>query len=137
MTKFTLIFFYIEIEIGNACSNSGLGVEDRRIYDTQITASSEFDSNHGATNARLNRPAQGSTTGGWSARTNDLNQWIQADLGSVQSVSGVVMQGRNAYPQWVTKYRVQFSGDGKSWSNVVDANGQNVRKQKYNLQLIF
>ena len=112
-------------------------MEDRRISDTQITASSEFDSNHGATNARLNLPAQGSTTGGWSARTNDLNQWIQADLGSVQSVSGVVMQGRNAYPQWVTKYRVQFSGDGKSWSNVVDANGQNVRKQVHILQLIF
>ena len=102
-------------------------MEDRRIPDTQITASSVFDSNHGTSNARLNRPRQGSTTGAWSAKTNDLNQWIQADLGSVQSVSGVVMQGRNAVPQWVTNYRVQFSVDGNSWSNIVDANGQNVR----------
>ena len=102
-------------------------MENRRISDTHITASTEWASNHGASNARLNRPAQAGTTGGWSAKTNDLKQWIQADLGSVQSVSGVVMQGRQDYAQWVTMYRVQFSGDGKSWSNVVDANGQNVR----------
>ena len=76
-----------------AC-DSPLGMEDRRIPDSQITASSEYDSNHGPTNARLNRPADGSTIGAWSARTNDLLPWIQVDFGAPKMVSGIMMQGR-------------------------------------------
>ena len=101
-----------------------VGVEDGRITDSQLKASSEHDSNHGVTNARLNRPAQSGTTGAWSAKTNDANQWIQADLGFQQSVAGVMLQGRQDGPQWVTKFKVQYSDDGVNWKYVQQTNNQ-------------
>ena len=111
-----------------AC-DSGLGMEDGSIPDNRITAASEYASKHGASNARLNRPRTPLTTGSWSAKTNDLNQWIQADLGDLERVSGVTTQGRNGgtYLQWVTKFFVKYSENGEAWSNVEDGNGQKVR----------
>ncbi len=64
---------------------------------------------------------------GWSAQTNDLNQWMEIDVEQVVLVSGVVTQGRRvayyylgigALAQWVTKYRVSVSVDGRSWTMV-------------------
>ena len=104
-------------------------MEDGSISDNQITASSEHDPNHAPSNARLNRPATPPTTGAWSAKTNNRNQWIQADLSGLKWVSGVVTQGRNGYSQWVTKFNVQYSENGQIWNYVEDSNGQNVRKQ--------
>ena len=109
-----------------ACE-SGLGMEDGRILDYRITASSEFGRDFAASNARLNRPQMTPTRGAWSAGVNDLNQWIQADLGGLKRVSGVVIQGREDHPQWVKKFLVQYSENGVIWMNVEDGNGQRVR----------
>ena len=57
-------------------------------------------------------------------KTNDKNQWIQVDLKEPTLVSGVDTQGRADYDQWVTRYKVQYSGDGKSWSFVKTTNKQ-------------
>ena len=99
------------------------------IPDSRITASSEADHYHGSRNARLNHLVAPPVTGSWSAKTIDLNQWIQADLGELKQVTGVVTQGRNAYGQWVTKFIVQCSDDSEIWSNIEDVNGQIVRIQ--------
>lgn len=112
----------------------GLGMENGQIQDAKITASSEWADNHGATNARLNRPAQSGTTGGWSAQVNDASQWIQADLGGVKSVTGVKIQGRNAYDQWVTKFKVQYSNDGNSWTFVENGKVSSVDNLKRKLK---
>ena len=100
-------------------------MEDRRILDSQITASSEFfDGNyHGANNARLNRPAF-HTRGGWVAETNDLNQWIQVDLIIPTWVTGVMIQGREDFDQWVTEYKVEYSSDGQNWVYVQSIDDQ-------------
>ncbi|XP_072042890.1 macrophage mannose receptor 1-like [Amphiura filiformis] len=100
-----------------------LGVEDGRISDSQITASTEHASNHGATNARLNRVAQAGTAGAWSAQANDVNPWIQAALGIPTWVTGVLIQGREDWSQWVTKFKVQYSHDPDDWKFVQDPNG--------------
>jgi len=86
-------------------------MEDGTITEAQITASSRVDGNHSAVQARLNFKADGSKAGAWSALTNNLNQWIQVDLGSYTRVTRVATQGRNAYNEWVTKYRLQYSDD--------------------------
>ena len=63
------------------CS-SALGMESRHIKDAQITASSQWNGNFAAIQGRLNFKASGGKQGGWSARWNNGNQWIQVALGS-------------------------------------------------------
>ena len=87
-------------------------MESEAIPDTQLSASSQLDADHSAAQTRLHFKADGSIAGGWSALTNDLNQWFQVDLGSYSRVTRVATQGRNAYKEWVTKYKLQHSDDG-------------------------
>lgn len=46
------------------------------------------------------------------ARTNDVGQWIQVDLGKVAKVTKIGTQGRYNVGQWVTEYIVSYSIDG-------------------------
>ena len=87
-------------------------MESGVITDSKITASSQWDANHAAIQGRLNFKAGGGKQGGWSSRTNDVNQWIQVALPSYTKVSRVTTQGRNRVAQWVTKYKLQYSDDG-------------------------
>jgi len=87
-------------------------MESKTITDAQISASSQLDDNHSAIQARLHFKAKGGNAGGWSALRNDANQWLQVDLSSYTRVTRVATQGRNAYDEWVTKYRLQYSDDG-------------------------
>ncbi|KAL9967905.1 hypothetical protein ACROYT_G026213 [Oculina patagonica] len=99
------------VEEQKACTEP-LGMESGLVTDAQITASSQWDANHAAIQARLNFKAGGDKEGGWSAQTNDVNQWIQVDLTSYTNVTRIATQGRNAFNQWVTKYKLQYSEDG-------------------------
>lgn len=87
-------------------------MESKLISDDQIIASSQLDGNHSAIQARLHSKTDGSNAGAWSALTNDLNQWLQVDLGSATRVTRVATQGSNAYNESVTKYKLQYSDDG-------------------------
>ena len=87
-------------------------MENEGITDVQISSSSQLDDTHSASEARLNFKADGSERGGWSALTNDFNQWLQVDLGTVNRVTRVATQGRNGRDQWVTRYRLKYSDDG-------------------------
>jgi len=93
-----------------------LGVEDRRIPDGAISASSIWDYNHRASNARLNAVRRGHRTGGWSSRHNKRGQWIQVDIGTLARVTGVALQGRQDANQWVTGYTLAYSRDGRRFS---------------------
>ena len=86
-------------------------MENGAIADYQITASSQLDKYHAASRARLNIKLSGNMKGGWTARTEDLKQWLQVDLGSYTIVTRVATQGRNGYNQWVTKYRLLYAGN--------------------------
>ena len=92
-------------------------METRLIEDGQITASSEYSSNHAAIQARLNFKAGGGKQGGWSARYSDAKQWIQVALGSYTTLTGIATQGRNDYDQWVTSYYLQYSDDGVTFDD--------------------
>ena len=90
-------------------------MESGAILDSQISASSEWDSNHAAQQARLHFVK--TVDGAWSAKLNDIHQWLQVDLLNTTRVSGVATQGRNGCPcdQWVTKYKLQYSEDGQAF----------------------
>ena len=91
-------------------------MESREISDAQISASSEWNSNHAARQGRLNFQESGRKIGSWAAKYNDQNQWLQVDLGSSKHVTYLATQGRNGgYPQWVTRYKMEYSSDGTSF----------------------
>jgi len=91
-------------------------MENYKITSTQISASSQYDNYHAPNQGRLNFKMTGSYKGGWSARTNDLNQWFQIDLGIDTDITYVATQGRNLeYSQWVTKYKLLYGNDGNSF----------------------
>ena len=88
-------------------------MENGAILDEQITASSQWDFNHAPFQARLHFQKITFKAGSWSARTNDLHQWLQVDLGGQYiKVTRVATQGRNDAAQWVTKYKLAYSDDG-------------------------
>ena len=83
-------------------------MESGEIGDDQITASTEYDPNHRAPNARLNF---NKNRGAWSARTNDQNQWLQVDFQRSMIITGISTQGRVEFAQFVKSYTVSFSDD--------------------------
>jgi len=85
-------------------------MENGGIFDGQISASSQRDASNSAILGRIREK------GSWSADRNDVNQWLQVDLGNHQTaVTRVATQGKNGYSQWVTKYKLQHSYDGFSF----------------------
>ncbi|XP_071963293.1 retinoschisin-like isoform X2 [Antedon mediterranea] len=101
-----------------------LGIEDKSVLTENLAASSEWNSFHGSQRARLNTLADSSGTGAWSALYNDQNQWIQVDLISVKTITGVITQGRNRFNQWVTAYEVFYSVDNNMFDAVTNSYGQ-------------
>ena len=120
LTRLCLLFF---LECVDA-----LGMESGAIPDGKIRASTEWDSNHAAKQARLNFPGGHGKAGSWSSRRNDGNQWLQIDL-SIQNikVTGLASQGRANADQWVTKYKLQYSHDGVNFDYYKEP-GQGVPK---------
>ena len=92
-------------------------MENGEISNRQISSSSQIDGNHAAIQGRLHFKATPGKAGSWSAGKNDSSQWLQVDLRSQNiRVTGVATQGRNGrYPQWVTKYKLQYSNDGANF----------------------
>ncbi|XP_030842186.1 uncharacterized protein LOC115924256 [Strongylocentrotus purpuratus] len=95
-----------------------LGLESYVIPDSSLTASSEYNADHGAKRGRLNLARVGNLRGAWSARTNDANQWIQVDLLDLYRVISVATQGREDVSQWVTSYKLACSTDGTTFHTV-------------------
>ena len=57
-------------------------MENGAISDGQVKASTEWDKNHAAIQGRLNYLAKPGKAGSWSAKFNNLDQWLQIDLDS-------------------------------------------------------
>ena len=85
-------------------------MENGEILDAQITASSEYASNHGASNARLNLRRPGHSHA-WVPRTAS-GSWLQVDFELQATVAEVLTQGRGDHPQWVKSYSLSYSSNG-------------------------
>ena len=94
----------------------GLGLENFAIPDSSITASSTFwpdTTFHIPGNGRLRFQGDFLRDGGWRADNNRDNSWFQVDFGRFVKVTTISTQGSNDDHQWVTRYRVTYSYDGK------------------------
>ena len=95
-----------------------LGLEDGRIQDGAISASSAYSGNHAAKLGRLNQAKSGNA-GAWCVLTSDANQWLQIDLGGGTTVTKVATQGRQNSDQWVTSYAVSYNPVKSNWVYVM------------------
>ena len=87
-------------------------MENLKITPAQMSASSQYDGNHGPSIGRLHYTGN---AGAWAVSTNDLNQWIQIDFRVQTTVTCVATQGRHGSGQRVTQYKLQYSSDGNSF----------------------
>lgn len=92
-----------------------LGIEDGRIPDSALTASTVYSAACAAKFVRLNLAAGSGRAGSWCVKTNDVNQWLQVDLGTHITVTKVATQGRQGTSQWVTSYSLSYSLAGSFW----------------------
>ncbi|KAK3737793.1 hypothetical protein QZH41_004839 [Actinostola sp. cb2023] len=90
-----------------------LGMQSGAIPDARINgiASSMYNDKHAPSHGRLGQP------GAWSARNSRVDEWIQVDLGQDTKVAGIATQGRTNEGQWVKKYKLQYSSDGKTFKD--------------------
>ena len=80
-----------------------------------MSASTIHSSSCAASLGRLNLAAGSGKVGSWCAKRNDVNQWLQIDLGSLTTVTKVATQGRQDSSQWVTSYSLSYSLTGSYW----------------------
>uniref|UniRef100_A0A8C4H886 Discoidin domain-containing receptor 2 n=1 Tax=Dicentrarchus labrax TaxID=13489 RepID=A0A8C4H886_DICLA len=110
-------------QIDPAHCRYALGMEDRRIKDDDITASSQWYETTGPQYARLNREEG---DGAWCPEGQlepSDSQYLQVDLGRLTFLTVVGTQGRyarNSGNEFARAYRLNYSRDGllwKSWKN--------------------
>ena len=100
-------------------------MEDRSIEDSQLAVSSHAHSDT-ANHARLNKPTGNDgygdfSYGAWCPSDSSFDgSWIRVDLGVSTLVAGVIMQTRQAYQHFVSKYTVQYGNDDATWQMVMD-----------------
>ncbi|XP_078614351.1 uncharacterized protein LOC144883627 [Branchiostoma floridae x Branchiostoma japonicum] len=100
-----------------------VGMESGSLPNDKITASSRAGSNYDAIYGRLNQYGVSGTEGGWGPSQDNINQWLQVEVGLALSVTGVITQGSSEASEWVTSYKLQFSMDGSNWVTQMDQSG--------------
>lgn len=91
---------------------AGLGMENGKIPDSAITASSMANSAYRADQGRLNAKAESGGTGSWVPSAHNQQQWLQVNFGGWTKVTRVAIQGRLNAATWVTKFKLAYSYDG-------------------------
>jgi len=104
-------------------------MEDGRIPNDHITASSWFSKLLAPYNARLNQEqTDGTNRAGWAARTQRQNQWISVDFAKKVKIHKIATQGLSNLPQYVKTYKIQYSNDGQSFNDygqILEGNSDN------------
>ncbi|XP_071941053.1 uncharacterized protein [Antedon mediterranea] len=100
--------------------NNDLGIENGKIPNSQMTASSFFN-----TGSQSNHPYKGRLQGSgyWAPATKDSTEYIQVDLGSLSQVSQVATQGSGGLSERVTEYNVKYSTDGNNFIEITAVGG--------------
>ena len=75
-------------------------------------ASSLYNEYYGPWSARLQARNHGSMRGGWVAKYQRANQWIQIDLGLATRLKRIATQGRYDGNHWVKSYTISYSHNG-------------------------
>ena len=85
-----------------------LGMQNGKIPDSAITASTEYNAQGSASNGRLH---SGINYGAWLAQKNDVYQYLQVNFGDWTKVTRVAIQGRMDSDQWVKSFSLSYGYD--------------------------
>ena len=89
---------------------------DKRVDDTQLSASSYQDADHAPRHARLLDPSF------WMPHDEDPEPWLQISLAERMIISAIVVDGQWKPPYgwlWVEQFYLTYSGNGQAWSPYV------------------
>ena len=88
-----------------------LGMQNGKIPDSAISASSEYNAAYKAINGRLHFLIVSGRNGAWAARTNDVHQFLQVNFGEWTKVTRVTIQGRQDGDEWVKSFSLSYGYD--------------------------
>jgi hypothetical protein len=88
-----------------------LGMQNGRIPDSAIMASTEYNAASKAINGRLHFLLRSGRYGAWIAKTNDIFQYLQVNFGDWTKVTRVAIQGRQDAAQWVKSFSLSYGYD--------------------------
>lgn len=111
-----------------------MGLQNGRLRNHLITASSQIDKYSGAYMARLNHRRRGRYMGGWTAFYNNRYQFLQLNFGAPAKIIRIATQGREDQDQWVTTYYIMSSRDGVRFVEYKERNNRRVREQNSGIQ---
>lgn len=93
-------------------------MEDRSITNSQITASgykTDGSKSYKPEYGRLNNRPSGEMGGVWCANNADAFKYLQIDLRTEKTLSGISTQGQGDEANWVAQYSIEHSKDGSNW----------------------
>ena len=86
-------------------------MQNGRIPDSVITASTEYSNTYKAINGRLHFLSRSGRNGAWAAKKNDVFQYLQVNFGDWTKVTRVAIQGRQDAAQWVKSFSISYGYD--------------------------
>ena len=93
-----------------------LGMENKDILDSQITASSVSHHQAAAIYARLNLQSKsGVHHGCWMRKATDDKPWLQVDFLKNTLITAIDVHGRPALDRWIKTYNVSYGKDGHAF----------------------
>ncbi|XP_032219737.2 neuropilin-2 isoform X2 [Nematostella vectensis] len=125
---FALLLLVIVRSTNGACSGT-LGMTSGDIADSQITASSTFSDFTKPEAARLRNTGsiEQLTFGGWCAKDGDTEPYLQIDFARETVLRVIATQGlEQPSGNWVTRYAVNYSCDGKTWREYKEENKRKI-----------
>ena len=98
-----------------------MGLQDKRVADQSMTASSYQSTTYAPYRARLHLPY------GWTPKRNRAGEWFEVDFTAKARVSRVGTQGRSNTHYWVKSYYVTYSKDRSTYITYKENRRRKVR----------
>ena len=80
-----------------------------------VKVSSVWDSSYDASRIRINYSGNREGGNSWISSVADLNQWVLITTIIPKQWFKISLQGRGASSQWISKFYLSYTFDGKTW----------------------
>ena len=116
----TIIYLFRDLQGKDDCSQE-IGIQKRRFPDSAFTSQSTWYNNDHFRPYRAKLHDQ-SYPGWCSAAGTPVSHYLQIDLGSVKTVTGLAIQGHGTHlgANYITKFSIEYSTDGTNWLTYKD-----------------